>query len=118
MSAESGENFLVEAGAIQRRTPQRRQILKCLGCRWNATANSKGDPSAYGLEIVKCSGISSGIVYPSLSALEKAGVIISHSAKSDQGGPDVRAYSPSDDESGQTLAAHLGPPTNCNLPSK
>src|SRR5690242_10028697 len=66
-----GQEFLIENGLIERRSDTRTQLLACLACRWS---KSPEDPKAYGYEIIQCSGIKAGTLYPLLAQLEQAGV--------------------------------------------
>lgn len=75
---DPGEEALIALGVIQRRSPQKRIVLGCLACRWaESREGSDQVPVAYGYQIVKCSGLPAGTVYPILHQLEEGGAITS-----------------------------------------
>jgi hypothetical protein len=118
MSESSGEDFLKEHGLIQRSSLQRRQLLGCLGCRWSRQCAESNAPEAYGYQIMKCTGLKSGVVFPLLQSLENAGIVESSWEQIDPntvGRPPRRLFSPAETEVGQEFAATLAPPTECPL---
>lgn len=118
MTSSLGEDFLKEHGLVQRSSKQRQQLLGCLGCRWNKEPTDNVTPRAYGYQIIKCTGIKSGVVFPLLQSLENAGVVESSWEDIDpgtEGRPPRRLFKPSESQLGQKFAATLTPPSECQL---
>jgi hypothetical protein len=117
MSESPGEDFLKERGLIQRTSVQRSQLLGCLSCHWSRQCDESSTP-AYGYQIMKCTGLKSGVVFPLLKSLENAGVVKSSWEEIDPNTarrPPRRLFSPAETEMGQEFAATLVPPTECPL---
>jgi hypothetical protein len=118
MTKSSGEEFLKEHGLIQRSSLQRRRLLGCLSCRWSTQCAENSASEAYGYQIMKCTGLKSGVVFPLLQSLEKVGVVESSWEQVDPvtaGRPPRRLFSPAETEIGQEFAANLAPPIECPL---
>jgi hypothetical protein len=64
------EEFLFEEGAIDCRSIQRQAIVGCIGCRLLKAEQEGEDIRFYGLEILKCTQLKSGTLYPLLRSLE------------------------------------------------
>jgi len=119
VESDPAEEVLVEFGAIKRRSAQRRMILACLGCRWEASSDKNQSLTAYGLEIIKCSGLASGSVYPVLHQLELAGATTTEIETADPvalGRHPRRLIRPAENELGQSLLAAIQVPQECSLP--
>lgn len=117
LSAEP-EEVLIELGAIQRRSPRRREILRCLGCRWAAKLAEGDQPQTYGMEIMRCSGIDSGTVYPRLRQLAEVGAVEVTEEPVDPAEvkrPARTLISPADNYLGGRLLALATIPSDCTI---
>jgi len=103
----AAEEFLFEQGAFAHRSEQRRSLLGCMACQWQRSLAADGEPIAYGYQIMQCTGIKGGTLYPSLRRLEDAGALSSYQEveTSDAGKP-RRYYSPASTNLGLGLAYH------------
>ena len=119
---EPGEETLIALGVIQRRSPQRRVILGCLACRWVASGQSDEQrPVAYGYQIMKCSGLPSGTVYPILQQLEEGGATATTRENVNpnfEGRNPRRLIQPAESEVGRSLLETATVPDVCHLPIK
>lgn len=120
MSISPAETYLKDQGHITRSSPQRRQLLGCLGCRLSRQSDVGATPEAYGYQIMKCTGMKAGVVFPLLGRLEAAGVIQSSREEinaSVAGTPPRRLYRVAETSLGEEFAATLIVPAECNLES-
>lgn len=111
MLKSSGEELLIENGIFERRSSARREILGCIGCRWNVTRERKETPAFYGYEVIKCSGVSPGSIYPVLDRLEETGIIVSQlevMGDGFRGRPPRKIYYPNNTELGMQFDNALG----------
>jgi hypothetical protein len=108
-SRSEAEEYLLEQGAITKRSQQRRELLGCLACQWQRSLTVDNDevPRAHGYQVTKCTGGPAGTVYPSLKRLENAGALTSHIEDMDRSsakGSPRTYYTPADTELGLGLA--------------
>jgi DNA-binding PadR family transcriptional regulator len=113
--SDPGERFLKEQGKIKKASSQRRQLLGCLACRWKACEEGGVPPLAYGMQIMECTGLPSGTIYPLLQTLEDAGVVSSQLEVDAKNRPSRRYYSPIQTELGQAFQEALAVPLSCGL---
>src|SRR4030095_2429215 len=112
------EEMLVEAGLTSKRSVRQRQILACFACRWSQASAAGESEALYGYEVMQCTQIGSGTVYPILARLESAGVVSSQleDIKPEQEGrPQRRYYEPVNSEVGVAFKSSLTPPQTCWL---
>jgi hypothetical protein len=112
------EELLCAEKLIERRSVQRRAILGCIGCRWLKAAEAGEDARVYGLEIVRCTGIKSGVAYPLLKALSETGVMIGEREDINlqyEGRPPRKYYYPTDSELGEAFWNSLEIPAVCDF---
>ena len=108
------EELLIEKGLISRRSPQRRALLGCLGCRWLRSDGGDGSAEVYGLKLIKCTGINPGTVYPILHALRDKGVMIGVRVPRQETEERV-LYRPAQNSLGAAFQASLQIPPKCPL---
>ena len=117
---DPAEEVLIEFGAIKRPSLQRRELLGCLSCRWTDSLQSRGIKRAYGHQIVKCTGMTSAMVYTTLQNLEDAGAITIDTDPTDdvEDGRSLRRryITPADTDIGNALMAVMQTPKECELP--
>lgn len=112
------EEFLLREGAFRRRSAARREVLGRMACIWAKAEAVGNNPSLYGYQVVKCTGLQSGIVQPILHDLEDYGALSSELETVEPGltsRPPRRLYSPADTDWGQQFKETLEPPSNCNF---
>ena len=112
------EEFLYEQGLIDRRSMQRRALLGCVGCRWLKATEQGQDAKFYGFEVIRCTRVKSGIIYPILSRLTEIGVIVREREDvnpSAEGRPPRIFYYPADSELGEAFLHKLELPQECSL---
>jgi hypothetical protein len=112
------EEFLLREGAFHRRSAARREVLGCIACIWAKAEAAGNDPSLYGYQVVKCTGLQSGIVQPILHDLEDYGALSSERETLDPTTtrrPPRRLYGPVDTDWGQQFRETLEPPSSCNF---
>ncbi|HSX43941.1 MAG TPA: hypothetical protein VLE69_01415 [Candidatus Saccharimonadales bacterium] len=117
-SENAGEEFLKDSGLIARRSASQRQVLACFACRWHHTETAGETPVAYGYEVIKCSGILAGTLYPILARLEESGVVVSENEAINpafEGRPGRRYYSPAQTDVGTEFKNALPVPEDCPL---
>ncbi len=112
------EELLIEEGLINRRSVQRRAIIGCTGCRWLKAEQQGQEPSFYGYELMKCTRIKGGTIYPILHRLANVGVIIAEQEDINahiEGRPPRALYYPADSELGIAFYERLEIPEICPL---
>ncbi len=114
----SSQEFLWNNDLIKHRSSQRARALACLACRWAKSEENDIPPQAYGYEIIKCSGIKSGALYPILKHLETVGVIESEVEDIDEveaERPKRKYLIPVQTELGRAFRGSMETPTQCSL---
>ena len=112
------EEFLYGEGLIKRRSVQHRELLGCIGCRWLKAAEQGEDAKFYGLEVITCTRIKSGVAYPLLNRLAETGVMVREQEDIDpstEGRPPRVFYYPADSELGEAFWGKLEEPQECPL---
>jgi hypothetical protein len=112
------EEFLHKEELIQHRSFQRRALLGCIGCRWLKADAEERDIVLHGRELVKCTGLQPGTVYPILRALEATGVMVSEGEAInpvDEGRPARVLYRPAESVLGREFWTTLQVPAECPL---
>lgn len=113
------EDFLFESGAIGQRSPRRRQILGCMACRWHDLRASGLEPTVYPAQIIRCTGIKSGVIYPLMNQLADSTMLTTTREDIDPhelGRPNRIYYGPAETAIGENFEALLSVPKNCSLP--
>lgn len=112
------EAFLRRMGLLRRRSVQRSVILGCIGCRWLRRAERGEEVNTYGLELARCTGIATGVVYPILSWLVESEVLHRQREAANptrENLPQRVLYTPADTELGRAFYAELQAPSTCDL---
>lgn len=113
----SAEEFLYGEGLISRRSVQRRALLDCIGCRWLKAAESGEETRFHGQELVRCTLVKSGVVYPILNHLAAVGAVVreSEDVSISLGRPARVYYYPADSKLGEAFWNELQVPDECPL---
>ncbi|HVA11342.1 MAG TPA: PadR family transcriptional regulator [Candidatus Dormibacteraeota bacterium] len=117
-SSHPAEEVLKEQGAISKRSVQRQAVIGCIGCRWLKAEAAGSEQQFYGYELMKCTGLPSGSLYPILNQLVEAGVMTAEREQADavQAGRPLRTYyAPGATEIGEAFRQNLEVPEVCPL---
>jgi hypothetical protein len=112
------EEVLYEMGAIQRRSLHQQAVIGCIGCRWLEAEEAGEEPRVYGYQIMRCSQIKSGVIYPILRRLEESGALVRSEEDTNTalpGRPPKVNYIPSETEVGLAFRERLEKPQVCSL---
>ncbi|HEY4964057.1 MAG TPA: PadR family transcriptional regulator [Candidatus Saccharimonadales bacterium] len=109
----AAEDLLVDNGLVGRGSRHRRVCIECIGCRWLTKEQNGEEPIVWGYEILKCTNMETGTLYPMLGKLAEAGVI---AAEHEEYGRRPRTvYRPVDTELGMEFKDRLYIPKQCPL---
>ncbi len=114
LERSAAHRMLMEAGIIKRYTNSREQVINCLGCRCLRESGSE----LHGFQVIKCSGIQAGTLYPLLREFEAAGIVVSREETIDPksiGRPPRKLYSIANTALGKEFKKKLLSPTTCRL---
>lgn len=114
----SAEDFLFDEGLLARRSVQREATIGCIGCRWLNAEQAGEEVKVYGYELIKCTRLKGGTLYPLLRSLEETGAIISEFENINpefEGRPARKYFYPADTAIGEGFFQRLELPVKCDL---
>lgn len=111
------EQFLIDIGTVAHRTPQREQVLACIGCHFLSECTTDEAPIFFGSDIAQCTGMPRNFVLGHVMTLKNAEVIQpvegDPERKTGKGGTRRQFYGPADSEKGRLFLQSLRRPEIC-----
>ena len=111
-------DYLLEQGLLERSTPAMRAVIGCISCRWLTRLYDSTYPATYGGEIMACTGLPSGTVYPMLQKFVDREItvpILEEGTPTELGRKPRVFYVPSESAIGEGFLSKIQPPGTCGL---